>query len=108
MKHKTLKLKCICNGYHAIEFVFTDDKDWPCFINMLGCHPTLWEKIKAFFKTDWFMDDMIIDKEQIKSLYMFLKMNMSDVTRDDISQSCVEYKVPPQSDVDKLFGEIGI
>jgi hypothetical protein len=106
MKHKRLSLKCMCEGKHGIDLDFTDDKDWPMIITMMGYHRGFWEKVRDLFKTDWFCDDMILNKEQIKSLYMFMKINIRDVCGEDLSNQCVNIDYPPTPNT--FFKDLGI
>ena len=67
-----IRLDCLCRGGHSLEIVrYPDDKDWPCIIRITSAHATLWEKIKYLFKTDWFVDDIIINNKQLKKIRKF-------------------------------------
>lgn len=94
MKHKKLKLDCMCQGSHFIEIDFTDDEDWPCIINMCGVNRGFWQKIKDLFKNEWFVDDVIISKEQIKSLHAFVKINMIEMIQKEEKEANIFVKPP--------------
>ena len=67
-----LKLDCMCGGSHSIEIHKTDDQDWPYVIEIMANHTSFWNKIKYLFKTDYLIDDIICDEEQIIKLKEFL------------------------------------
>lgn len=96
MELNKIKLNCICHGHHSIEITLdSNDKDWSCIISMLGVHRGFFQKIKDFFKTDWFVDDIIIDDDQLKSLYMMLKLYLSKKHEEELENKGLQKAEEP-------------